>query len=346
MAGAPCCRERPALAISDRERLRADFVRRSGWGDAGEKLLAGDASFRKYFRLVRQGGTAVVMDAPPPQEDVRPFVRIGRHLIGLGFSAPAILAEDEVHGFLLLEDLGDNTFARVLAAGGDEAALYARATDVLVALHHAGSRALLPGLGAYAGEALIDAAILLPEWYLAEATGRPTSEEETAAYRAAWRACLASLPAISDTLLLRDYHKDNLMWLPERPGVKACGLLDFQDAQQGHPSYDLVSLIEDARRDVSPAVHAACLARYIGEAGLGDPAAFKTGFALMAAQRHARIIGLFVRLFRRDGKPDYLVHLPRVWRMFERSLQHEALAPLRAWVDRLLPPPLRRIGAA
>ena len=331
------------MAISERDRLRADFIRRAGWGDAGERLLAGDASFRKYFRLSRPRASAVVMDAPPPQEDVRPFVRIGRHLIGLGLSAPAIHAIDETNGFLLLEDLGDDTFARVLAAGGDEAELYARATDVLVVLHHAGSRAVLPGLGAYAGDALIDAAMLLPEWYLPAATGQATSDEETTAYRAAWRACLAALPATPDTLLLRDYHKDNLLWLPARPGVQACGLLDFQDAQQGHPSYDLVSLIEDARRDVAPAVREACLTRYVGEAGLAGKD-FATGFALMAAQRHARIIGLFVRLLKRDGKPEYLQHLPRVWRMFERALQHDALQPLRAWVDDLLPPDLRRIG--
>jgi N-acetylmuramate 1-kinase len=332
------------LAISERDRLRADFVCRAGWGDAGERLLAGDASFRKYFRLSRPRASAVVMDAPPPQEDVRPFVRIGRHLIGLGLSAPTIHAVDEDNGFLLLEDMGDDTFARVLAAGGDEAEVYARATDVLVVLHRAGTQALLPGLGAYAGEALIDAAMLLPEWYLPAASGRPTPDEETTAYRAAWRACLANLPAMTDTLLLRDYHKDNLMWLPARSGVKACGLLDFQDAQQGHPSYDLVSLIEDARRDVAPAVHAACLARYLFETGL-DAKDFAAGFALMAAQRHARIIGLFVRLLERDGKPEYLPHLPRVWRMFERALRHEALQPLRAWVDRLLPPELRHIGA-
>lgn len=332
------------MASSERDRLRAEFIRRAGWADARERLLAGDASFRKYFRLARDGGTAVVMDAPPPQEDVRPFVRIGRHLSGLGFSAPAIHAVDDANGFLLLEDLGDDTFARVLQAGGDEGCLYGRATDVLVALHDAGERALLAGLGAYAGEALIDAAMLLPEWYLPAAAGRPTGDEDTADYRAAWRACLANLPAMPDTLLLRDYHKDNLMWLPARPGMKACGLLDFQDAQQGHCSYDLVSLIEDARRDVSPAVHGACLARYLGETGV-DKNDFGTGFALMAAQRHARVIGLFIRLLRRDGKPEYLPHLPRVWRLFERALQHEALEPLRAWVDRLLPPDLRRIGA-
>jgi hypothetical protein len=335
------------ISMSERHRLRAEFIRHAGWGDAEERLLAGDASFRKYFRLTRAGsGTAVVMDAPPPQEDVRPFTRIGRHLIALGLSAPQILAEDPEHGFLLLEDLGDNTFARVLASGGDEGELYRRATDVLVSLHRAGTHAVLPGLGAYTGEALIDAAMLLPEWYLPAVTGRPTPDEEAARYRAVWRACLAHLPPSADALLLRDYHKDNLVWLPARPGVRACGLLDFQDAQQGHPSYDLVSLIEDARRDVSPTVYAACLERYVGEAGLGDAKDFRTGFALMSAQRHARIIGLFVRLLKRDGKPEYLPHLPRVWRMFEQALAHDALEPLRRWVDRLLPLSLRRIGAA
>jgi hypothetical protein len=215
---------------------------------------------------------------------------------------------------------------------------------VLAAVHAAPEHGLLPDLGGYEGEALIEAAILLPEWYLAEATGRTTPAEVMESYRATWRTCLANLPGGPGALLLRDFHKDNLLWLPQRPGVRACGLLDFQDAQRGHPSYDLVSLIEDARRDVSPAVHAACLARYLAATGL-DAQDFRTGFALMAAQRHARIIGLFVRLLRRDGKPEYLAYLPRVWGQFERALQHPALEPLRAWVDQHLPPPLRRIGS-
>jgi aminoglycoside/choline kinase family phosphotransferase len=329
--------------MSDRSKLRAAFVARSGWGDAHEGLLAGDASFRKYFRLTRASGRAVVMDSPAAHEPVEPFVRIARHLRALGLSAPEVFAEDQPNGFLLLEDLGDNTFARVLEAGGDERTLYERATDVLVRLHAAPKHGLLPDLGAYKNEALIEAAMLLPEWYLPAATGRPTPPEEAERYRAAWRECLDELPASDDALLLRDYHKDNLLWLPERPGVRACGLLDFQDAQRGHPSYDLVSLIEDARRDVPAALHTACLERYLAGTGLAARA-FRTGFALMAAQRHARVIGLFVRLLKRDGKPDYLPHLPRVWRLFERALAHEALQPLRAWVDRLLPPPLRRIG--
>lgn len=330
-------------SMSERAARRADFIAGAGWGNAQESLLAGDASFRKYFRLTRSGGTAVVMDAPAPQEDVRPFVRIGRHLLAMGLSAPEILAIDEANGFLLLEDLGDDTFARVLAQGADEAKLYARAADVLVAVHNAPAHGLLPGLGAYEGEALIDAAILVPEWYLPEATGRATTPEETASYRAAWRKCLAALPAGEGCLLLRDYHKDNLLWLPARPGVRACGLLDFQDAQRGHPSYDLVSLVEDARRDVPEVIRAACIDRYIAGTGL-DARDFGTGFALMAAQRHARIIGLFIRLLRRDGKPDYLQHLPRVWRMLERAVAHPALEPLRLWFDLHLPPPLRRAG--
>ncbi|MBN9089796.1 MAG: phosphotransferase [Reyranella sp.] len=329
--------------MSDRAARRRDFVVRAGWGDAGERLLAGDASFRKYFRLTRAGGTAVVMDAPAPQEDVRPFVRIGRHLLAMKLSAPEIWAVDEADGFLLLEDLGDDTFARVLANGGDEAELYARATDVLATVHAAPDHGLLPGLGGYEGEPLIEAAMLLPEWYLPEASGSATAADVAAGYIAAWRACLANLPPNTGALLLRDFHKDNLLWL-QRPGVRACGLLDFQDAQRGHASYDLVSLIEDARRDVSPKVQAACLARYLAATGL-DAQDFRTGYALMAAQRHARIIGLFVRLLRRDGKPEYLPHLPRVWRMFEQALQHPALEPLRLWVDHHLPPPLRRIGA-
>jgi len=337
MAAAPC-------SMSDRAKRRADFIARSGWGDAREGLLAGDASFRKYFRLTRSNGTAVVMDSPAAHEPVEPFVRIGKHLRALGLSAPEIFAEDLASGFLLLEDLGDDTFARILDRGGDEGALYERATDVLVAVHGAPAHGLLPGLGGYTGEALIEAAMLLPEWYLPAASKRPMPAEEAERYRAAWRACLAELPASDDALLLRDYHKDNLIWLPHRPGARACGLLDFQDAQRGHPSYDLVSLIEDARRDVSPAVQAACVARYLAATGL-EERRFRVGFALMAAQRHARVIGLFVRLLERDGKPDYLPHLPRVWRLFERALAHEALEPLRAWVDRVLPPPLRRIGA-
>lgn len=331
--------------MADRASARRAFVAANGWGDAQESLLAGDASFRTYYRLKRGKQSAVVMDAPPPQEDVRPFVRLARHLRGLGLSAPEILAVDEGGGFLLEEDLGDSTYARWLNGPrwGDrrddheEQEMYTLATDVLVHLSAKGHAALLPGLASYTGEALIDAAMLLPEWYLPQAAGRAATVEELESYRAAWRESLRALPSSPTTLVLRDYHQDNLLWLRERPGVQACGLLDFQDATIGHPAYDLMSLVEDARRDIADELRAAMIQRYLERAGVADRRAFMTAFAILGAQRHARVVGLFIRLLRRDGKPTYLPHLPRVWRLLERALEHEALAPLRRWVDAHIP---------
>jgi aminoglycoside/choline kinase family phosphotransferase len=331
--------------MADRAVARRAFVVANGWGEAQESLLAGDASFRTYYRLKRGRQNVVVMDAPPPQEDVRPFVRLARHLRGLGLSAPEILAVDEEGGFLLEEDLGDTTYAVWLDGPQygdrrdaiDELAMYELATDVLVHLAAQGERALLPGLGSYTGEALIDAAMLLPEWYLPQVAGREATAEELESYRAAWRECLRALPDSPTTLVLRDYHKDNLMWLRQRPGVQACGLLDFQDATSGHPAYDLMSLLEDARRDISDELRAAMIQRYFDRIGAVDRQGFMAAFAILGAQRHARVVGLFIRLLRRDGKPTYLPHLPRVWRLLERSLAHEAMAPLRRWVDAHIP---------
>jgi aminoglycoside/choline kinase family phosphotransferase len=329
----------------DRASARRAFVVASGWGDARESLLAGDASFRTYYRLKRGDQTAVVMDAPPPLEDVRPFVRLARHLRALGLSAPEILAVDEAGGFLLEEDLGDSTYARWLNGPRwgdrrdehDERAMYTLATDVLVHLAAQGSAAIPPGLARYDGEPLIDAAMLLPEWYLPEVAGRPASAAEFDAYRAAWRDCLRALPSSPTTLVLRDYHQDNLLWLRDRPGVSACGLLDFQDATTGHPAYDLMSLVEDARRDIADELRAAMIERYLDRAGVADRQGFMAAFAILGAQRHARVVGLFVRLLRRDSKPIYLPHLPRVWRLLKRSLEHEAMTPLRHWVDAHIP---------
>jgi aminoglycoside/choline kinase family phosphotransferase len=329
----------------DRAAARRAFAAASGWGDAQESLLAGDASFRTYYRLRRGAQSAVVMDAPPPQEDVRPFVRLARHLRGLGLSAPEILAVDEAGGFLLEEDLGDSTYARWLNGPrwGDrrddheELAMYALATDALIHLAAQGEHAVLPGLASYSGAALIDAAMLLPEWYLPQVAGRPASAAELESYRAAWRESLRALPPSPTTLVLRDYHQDNLLWLRERQGVQACGLLDFQDATVGHPAYDLMSLLEDARRDIRDELRTAMIQRYLDGAGIDDKNSFMTAFAILGAQRHARVVGLFVRLLRRDGKPTYLPHLPRVWRLLERSLAHEAMAPLRRWIDAHIP---------
>ncbi|MGE0153104.1 MAG: aminoglycoside phosphotransferase family protein [Reyranellaceae bacterium] len=332
--------------MSERAQLRQDFLARQGLHDARIAPLAGDASFRRYFRLAAPSGSLVLMDAPPPQEDVRPFARLARHLDGLGFSVPRVLGEDAEHGFLLLEDFGDLTYSRALQEGADERELYALAVDVLLALHEIpASRALLPGLPRYETEEMADKAGLLMEWYPRLATGTPADAALCEEYRALWRQVLPALDAGPRTLVLRDYHVDNLMLLPDRAGIRRCGLLDFQDAARGATAYDLASLIEDARRDIDPVLYRTMLDRYLNSLAPADRLEFLAALAICAAQRHSRVIGVFARLKLRDDKGHYLQHLPRLWRLFERALRHEALAPLRRFVDRHIPTAQRQ-GAA
>ncbi|GAB4194414.1 MAG: phosphotransferase [Thalassobaculales bacterium] len=317
----------------------ADFLARAGWAGVAPAPLAVDASFRRYFRLVQGERRAVLMDAPPPQEDVRPFVALARHLRGFGYSAPEVLAQDEASGFLLLEDLGDDTYTRVLAAGGDEAALYAAAVDILIDLHRRPGAAALEGLPAYDDAFLTAEAMLFAEWYL-PAVGRAAAPADLLAEALA--AVLPLARAVPASLTLRDYHVDNLMHLPQRRGLAAVGLLDFQGAMAGPVAYDLASLVEDARRDIGDGLRAAMIARYRAAfPGLGGD--LDAAIAFLGAQRHLKVIGLFTRLWRRDGKPAYLGHIPRVWRLLERSLAHPALAPLAAAVDALCPPGTRKV---
>ena len=318
------------------------FLAGAGWGDARRRPLAGDASFRRYIRLERpDGARAMLMDAPPPQEDVRPFAGVDAHLRRLGFSAPEILAADLEGGLLLVEDFGDATFTRILAAGGEEAPLYGLAVDLLIALHRqdAAAAADLPD---YDDPRLLDEAALLVDRFLPAALGAPPSAAGRADYLALWRAVLPAARRVPRTLVLRDYHVDNLMRLDGRQGLAACGLLDFQDAVIGPATYDLVSLLEDARRDIAPDLVEAMLARYLAAFPGLDRGDFAASMAILGAQRHAKVIGIFTRLDRRDGKPVYLRHIPRVWRLFEHSLGHPALAEIKRWVDAAVPPEARR----
>jgi hypothetical protein len=325
--------------MSERAAEIAAFIAGCGWGGACVRPLAGDASFRRYLRLERDGLRAVLMDAPPAHEDTRPFVAVGRHLLARGFSAPAIRAHDAERGFVLLEDLGDALFTRILPGPADEAELYAAAIDVLVELHRRPSGIALPP---YDEARLLAEADLFVDWFLPEVSGRPTPGAAKESYREAWRRSFRALGGEPRALVLRDYHADNLIWLPERAGVRRCGLLDFQDALIGPTAYDLVSLLEDARRDVAETTVAAAVARYLaGVPGL-DEAAFRAAYAILGGQRNSKIVGIFTRLWRRDGKPQYLDFLPRVWAHLERDLAHPALAPVRAWFDRHVPPAWRR----
>jgi len=325
------------VAADDRERLIGDFLARAGWTAAERRMLAADASFRRYDRLDLAGQKAVLMDAPPPKEQIGPFIAIARHLVALGYSAPKILAEDESVGLLLLEDLGDATYTRLLASGANEAALYQLAVDLLIDLQ---DKPLPAGLVRYDQDRLLAEAMLLIDWY-APAIGcildAPTREE----YQAAWSACLPLADRVPSTLVLRDFHVDNLMRVEGRTGLAACGLLDFQDAVFGPVTYDLVSLLEDARRDVSSDVKRTLQARYLKALPAIAEADFAASWACLAAQRHAKVIGIFTRLARRDGKPGYLRHLPRVLGLLEAALTHPGLARLAEWFTRHLPPAQR-----
>ncbi len=304
------------------------FLNAHGWGGAAVRPLAGDASFRRYFRVELPGRTAVLMDAPPDKEDSRPFLAISRHLDALGFSAPQALAVDLAQGLVLLEDFGDARVNPLLADDpSDEHAIYATAVDILAELHRHPPADVPPYSEAeYRREARLFADWYLPAAGLAEAPG----------YDAAWAPLWPLLAGHPPVLVLRDYHADNLMLL-DRPGLRRLGLLDYQDALAGHPAYDLASLLQDIRRAVSPALEAAMLARYVAARPGLDEAAFRTAYAILAAQRNIKILGVFTRLHVRDGKPAYLRFHPRLWDMVNANLAHPALAPVRAWFDAHVP---------
>lgn len=315
--------------MPDRDHLAADFATRAGWGAARRLPLAGDASARRYVRLVAaSGATSVLMDAPPGLvEPVADFTRVARHLRNLGLSAPEVLAEDPAQGFLLLEDLGDALFARRLEADPDlEAPLYTAATDVLV---HLNTVPPLPGLPVYDIAMMADYVSVLPEHY---------AGGDAAPLVAAMRDALTRLVPDTEAMILRDYHAENLLWLPDRTGLACVGLLDFQLAMRCHPAYDLVSLLQDARRDVAPAVEAAMVARFAAATG-ADPGAFAATYAALGAQRNLRIIGLFARLAREAGKTRYLAMIPRVWALAQRCLSHPELADLAEIVTKSTPAP-------
>lgn len=323
--------------MTDRLALSTAFLTRAGWGDAARAKLAGDASFRKYDRLTRGAQSAVLMDAPPPQEDIRPFVHIARHLDALGYSAPRILAEDAEHGFLLLEDLGDDLFARLISRGENERPLYEATIDFLLDLHRHPAPA---GIAPYDKPRLIDETELFLDWYLPTLTGHETPTAQRNAFRMLWAMLAPEVAGEPRVLVLRDFHAENLLWLPGRDRAAKIGLLDFQDAVAGHRAYDLVSLLEDARRDVDPALAEAMLQRYIAGSGL-DNARFRRAYTILGAQRNIRIIGIFTRLWKRDGKPHYQNFMPRMWGLVERDLAHPALADLRHWLDATVPQELR-----
>ena len=307
----------------------AAFLDANGWAGARILPLAGDASFRRYFRVVEGARQAILMDAPPAHEDPRPFIAVAQWLAERGFAAPAILASDLDPGFVLLEDFGDDRLREAAdAEPGAEQALYEPAIDLLVALRQYPAGPLPP----YDRAVLRREAGLFVEWYCPAVGIVPDMDGWHAAWDAVFHHCIPAEPVT----VLRDYHAENLMLVGP---TRSLGLLDFQDALAGHPAYDLVSLLQDARRDVDPALEAAMLDRYRRITGEGD--AFDAAYHVLGAQRNAKIVGIFTRLWRRDGKTRYATLCPRVWGYLERDLAHPALAPVKAWFDANIPAALR-----
>ena len=305
------------------------FLARSGWDDAALDAVPGDASFRRYFRLKKsQGQRAVLMHAPPPHEDPQPFLDVTEYLRQNEFRAPEIFAADAGQGLILLEDFGDRRMREHLDAHpNDEDKIYRTAIDTLVRLE----KTPVADIALYNDAVYLRETGLLTEWYL-PAMGLSADAGE---YDAMWAEALAPLANAPAVTVLRDYHAENIMLLDDH----AQGLIDYQDALIGHPAYDVVSILQDARRDVSPELEAAMLEHYIATARPDYD--FPLHYALLGAQRNTKIIGIFTRLWTRDGKERYLDFLPRMWRLLERDLAHPGLVPLRAWFDATIGAELR-----
>lgn len=321
--------------MTNRDQAVQAFLDSTHWAGAETAPLAGDASNRRYLRLHRQGESAVLMDAPTEKgEDVRPFMRVAGYLAGLGLSAPRILAADEAGGFLILEDLGDALYARVLQRERAlEETLYTAATDLLV---HAHRSEPLPDLADYAPGFMADMAALAFDWYLKALTGGDQAARRR--FHDTMRHALETHAPQADVLIQRDYHAENLLWLPERQGIARVGLLDFQDARRGHRAYDLVSLLQDARRDVPPDLETRMIRHYIAAASQGAEE-FTTAYHVLGAQRNLRIIGVFARLCLTSGKAHYIDLIPRVWAYLQRDLAHPALKEVADTLQGILPSP-------
>ena len=355
-----------------REAMR-DFLCNVGWDDAALSPLPGDASTRRYFRLRRANSGALLMHQPqdaeaprcPPNAtaeqrrvlgynavarlagaDCGRFIAVAEFLRSKGLSAPDVYAADLKQGFVLIEDLGDDLYATALSNGhaGEEYTLYGAAIDALATLHAGVAPASLGHnklLYAYDETALLAETDLMTEWFIPVALGRAATEDEQSEHCMLWRETLLPVLASPAVFVHRDYHAQNLLWLPQREGAARVGMIDFQDAVAGAQSYDFVSLLEDARRDVSAELAEAMTARYMDRMRKTghrvDEEAYRAGAAVIAAQRNAKIAGIFARLYKRDGKSRYLSYLPRVWGYLERDLEHPALKTLRLWYDRKIP---------
>jgi len=319
----------------NREQALETFLNATHWNDADRTPLAGDASSRTYIRLKKGNKGAILMNSPLSERPDQ-FVFIDRLLEQTGIRVPKILADDLDNGFLLLEDFGDNTFTRLLAKGTDELILYRSGIDALVRLHQ---NIILPtdGVATYSAERLLNGVMLLTNWYGKYAVPGGLSDAAVSEFKALWSDLAKVMEQLPKTLVLMDYHADNLMITKEGE----CGVLDFQDARIGPVTYDLMSLLEDERRDVSPVVRDGLIKYYFDQCPKWDTPLVRDTLSLVALQRHTRVIGVFVRLFLRDRKEKYLTMIPFIWKQIENHLDEPRFHAYKTWLNRYIPSELR-----
>lgn len=361
--------------MSDRDQQLLDFLRAAGLADAIRAPLPGDASTRRYERLTTAAGTSLMlMDQAASAESqpcdpswspeqrraagwnavarlsagrIEAFAAVAGHLRSLGLSAPEIVAVDPAAGLAVLEDFGDDLFARVIEAGEAEEPLYLAAVEALATLHEAATPDLLTGaagdwpLQTYDAVALKGGADLFVEWMPRLNPALVFTDQALAEWDAAWAPVVEDAEQQASVVAHRDYHAENLIWLPHRTGAARVGMIDFQDAVRAHPSWDLHSLLQDARRDVSPALEAKALDHYFSLRPTVDREAFMRSYAALAALNETRILGVFARLVVRDGKPRFRAFMPRMWDHLERNLPRAGQA-IQTWFDRYVPSEMRR----
>ena len=321
------------MSLDIRRTAREKFVQ-ANLGDVMLQPLKQDASFRRYFRVIGAKRPLLLMDAPPEQENVDAFLHIANALEMLKLRPPRIQVSDVTNGFVLLEDLGEDTFTRLLANGANEQTLYAAAIDILIKLHHNADAGQVDA-PAYNIETLQNEVSLFVDWY-APAQGLEISGQQRTEFLQAFGEVLDKLPTYKPTLVLRDFHVDNLMRIKAGENHEYA-LLDFQSALIGHPAYDVMSLLEDARRDIDPILVSKMLARYFAAVPANNSNAFRDWYSVLAMQRHLKVAGIFVRLNMRDGKPQYLKHIPRVIKLAAKHIGNPSLKPVSNWLKMYFP---------
>ncbi len=317
-----------------RSTKRDQFLQTHKYEPTQLAFLASDMSLRRYYRL--SAPRRVLMDAPFP-EDPKQFINIARYLQECGLRAPSILEHCLDNGFVLLEDFGDHTFTAILKNTPEkEAELYQTSMKVLKHLHKEAKKQP-EFIASYTIEKLLSEAEVFIDWYWQALKGTPVSKLIKIEFLNAWRNAFEQIPKTPQSLVLRDYHVDNLMIVDEQEDIKGCGLLDFQDALWGSVVYDVVSLLEDARRDITPSLVDQMWVSFLKDVPDSEHQNHRTAATILGAGRHTKVIGVFVRYAIKHGKNDYLKHLPRLWKYLEKSLIIPELSQVKNWFNRYLP---------